>query len=462
MCLCVHEKCLDSNQSRTLRYGAWQCPVYSLCAPMCSYARLLRVVLEKLRAHGLAVSKKKAQLCLGEVHLLGFVVDQHGLRADPSKTRDVQRWAIARNVQEVQRFVGFANYFRTLIPKFAHVMAPLYAVAKKAAKSTKSSSFEWTIEAQQAFDKMKDTLCSLPKLRPPDFRRPFVLMTDASDRALGAVLGQLVPSTADDVKTKSVCPLMFHSRVFTSSQLRWHALEQELFAIVDSVRAFEAFVSHTRTIVFTDHANIVSLVRRMIRAPVSRNRVARWVVLLGAFEMEFRYVKGGLNVVADALSRSPVCNVVVAASVEELQKARGASAEVWQWQQAEPDQFVVVDGVMRRRFRHYQRAAWAFLKTKTWRPDEKKQTDEYVRSCHSCQLRTRPIRGERHGALQPVVSSEVFEIVGIDFCGPFPKTSRGNSMVCTLLDHFSGFVQFVPAKDETEASAVAALGGAVT
>ena len=101
---------------------------------------------------------------------------------DPSKSDAIATWPVPQSVKDVQQFLGLANYYNAFVEHFAHIAAPLTDLLSK------KSAFAWSQREQQAFEQLRDALCSTPVLKLPDWNKPFVLQTDASEHAVGAVL----------------------------------------------------------------------------------------------------------------------------------------------------------------------------------------------------------------------------------------------------------------------------------
>ena len=103
---------------------------------------------------------------------------------DPIKLKGIKDWPEPTTVKELQQFLGFANYYRRFIQGYGNLTAPLNTLLKKTEK------YEWTPERQKAFDTLKERFMEAPVLYMPDQTKPFILETDASKHASGAVLRQ--------------------------------------------------------------------------------------------------------------------------------------------------------------------------------------------------------------------------------------------------------------------------------
>ena len=116
------------------------------------------------------------------VEYLGHIVSEDGVSVDPRKVEKVSTWPTPSSTKEVQQFLGLANYYRKFIQDYAKSAKPLHKLTECAAK------FNWTDACQAAFEELCHRLTPTPILAFPDFTRPFVLDTDASDSSMGAIL----------------------------------------------------------------------------------------------------------------------------------------------------------------------------------------------------------------------------------------------------------------------------------
>ena len=101
------------------------------------------------------------------------------MATDPQKTSKVATWPVPQCKREVQQFLGFANYYRRFIRDFAQLARPLHRLTERMVP------FVWTNQCQESFDTLRRCLCTAPVLAYPNFGRPFILDTDASDVGIG-------------------------------------------------------------------------------------------------------------------------------------------------------------------------------------------------------------------------------------------------------------------------------------
>ena len=146
----------------------------------------LKKVFLKLRAAGLKLKPEKCDLFQTQVNYLGHVLGKTGIRPDPEKLEAVRDWERPKTLTQVRSFTAFCNYYRKFMKNFAEIAKPLYRLTGRGVK------FTWDKEHDDAFQLLETRLLQSPILAFPNFRRPFVIDTDASERALGAVLSQII------------------------------------------------------------------------------------------------------------------------------------------------------------------------------------------------------------------------------------------------------------------------------
>jgi hypothetical protein len=146
------------------------------------HVSLLRQVLSLLDQHQLKVKRNKCTFAQPKLVYLGHVIGADGVAADPKNISTVQRWATPSNVKEVRGFLGLAGYYRKFVKNFGQISRPLTELLRK------DRGFQWTAQTESAFRHLQQALISAPVLAIPDFSKPFVVETDASDGGVGAIL----------------------------------------------------------------------------------------------------------------------------------------------------------------------------------------------------------------------------------------------------------------------------------
>jgi RNase H-like domain found in reverse transcriptase/Reverse transcriptase (RNA-dependent DNA polymerase)/Integrase zinc binding domain len=247
----------------------------------------LRQVFQRLREADIQLNVYKCHFLTKEIPYLGFVLSPHGIRADPKKIAAIQKLAPPTNRTQVRSLLGMVNYLRELIPRHSQYTALLSDLVSNKAK------FVWTKQHQDAFEKLKAHVARVTMLSFPDYALVFEIYTDASKRQIGSVIVQRNP----DGSLRA--PIAFFSRKMTPTQQRYTVMEQELLAIVETLRTYRNMLYGYPLVIFTDHKNLTF-------DRFASDRVNRWRLYVQEFCPTFKYLPGKSNLVADALSRLPM------------------------------------------------------------------------------------------------------------------------------------------------------------
>ena len=247
-----------------------------------------KALFDRLTQAKLTVNLSKSQIGKAKVVFLGHEVGQGEVRPKNSKVEAIVNFPQPQTKKELMRFLGMAGYYRKFCRNFSDVVSPLTNLLAKNAK------FVWTDECNQAFEKVKNMLTSEPVLAAPNFDKPFVLVTDASDVGVGSVLMQ-----EDDCGI--LHPVCYFSQKLNRHQMRYSTVEKETLALVLSLQRFEVYLDSALKpiVVYTDH-NPLTFLNKMKN---KNQRLLRWSLALQEFVIDIRHIKGKDNVMADTLSR---------------------------------------------------------------------------------------------------------------------------------------------------------------
>lgn len=246
----------------------------------------LNKVLQRLAQANLKIQLDKCEFLQKECEFLGHIITQDGIRPNPNKIEKILSWPIPKTTTQIKGFLGLLGYYRKFIRDFAKLTKPLTKCLKKDAKIIHNEEFT------SCFNDCKRLLTTDPILKYPDFNRKFILETDASDFALGAVLSQKF----EDGKEH---PIAYASRTLNEAECNYSATEKELLAIVWATKHFRPYIYGTHFEIRTDHKPLVWLRQKN---DLNR-RLLHWKLALEELEFEIKYKKGTLNTNADALSR---------------------------------------------------------------------------------------------------------------------------------------------------------------
>jgi len=189
---------------------------------MDNHKKHVKEVLKRLRENRLYALPTKYVFHQDRIEFLGFVLGVNGLRMDELKTQTIQNWLTPRRVKDVQSFLGFANFYRHFIDNYTEITSSLTRL------TWKNEPWSWTTDCQVAFDNIKEAFTTAPILGHWDPESPMILETDASDRALAAILSTW--------SNGEIHPIAFHSRAFSTVEINYDVHDKELLAIIESFK----------------------------------------------------------------------------------------------------------------------------------------------------------------------------------------------------------------------------------
>ena len=439
----------------------------------------LSLVLKRCRAKNLVLNWEKCHFMVKKGIVLGHIISKDGIMVDRAKVDLIAHLPPPKNVRDIRSFLGHAGFYRRFIKDFSRLARPLTTLLEK------DRPFEFTGECLESFEKLKRELTSAPIIQAPVWTEPFELMCDASDFAIGAVLGQRI--------NKLPHVIYYASRTLNDAQLNYTTTEKEFLAVVFALEKFRAYLIGSHVIIYTDHAAI----RYLIQKKDAKARLIRWVLLLQEFDLEIRDKKGTENLVADHLSRLPnsltenspvnetfpdeqllamsslpwyadIVNFLVTGATPTAWSTRDkyrfhSQVKYFFWDDPYlfktcPDQIVrrcVPDHEQHSilSFCHDQACGGHFGPKKTaakvlqcgfyW-PTLFRDAFEYCKACRACQTLGR-VTKRNMMPLSTILIVEIFYVWGIDFMGPFPN-SCGNLYILLAVDYVSKWIEAIACK----------------
>lgn len=245
----------------------------------------LRKVFQRLRDKNLKIQLDKSEFLQKNVKFLGHIITPEGIKPNPDKIAAIKKFPVPKTPKEIKSFLGLIGYYRKFIKDFAKLTKPLTTCLKKGAKIEHDEKF------LHSFETCKNILTNDPLLQYPDFDKPFVVTTDASQFAIGGILSQ--------GNIGSDKPIAYASRTLNNAEINYSVIEKELLGIIYAVKYFRPYLFGRKFKIVTDHKPLQWLFS--LKEPQSR--LVRWRLKLEEYDYEIVYKKGKNNTNADALSR---------------------------------------------------------------------------------------------------------------------------------------------------------------
>ncbi|GJW43103.1 reverse transcriptase domain-containing protein [Tanacetum coccineum] len=414
--------------------------------------------------------------------VLGHKISKKGIEVDKAKIDVISKLPHPTTVKGIQSFLGHAGFYRRFIKDFSKISRPMTHLLEK------NTPFIFSEDCILAFQTLKKKLTEAPILIAPNWDQPFEIMCDASDYAIGAVLGQRIE--------KHFRPIHYASKTMTEAESNYTTTEKEMLAVVYAFEKFRSYLIMNKSVVYTDH----SALKYLFNKKDAKARLLRWVLLLQEFDFSVIDTKGAKNYVADHLSRleNPYENVFDPKEINETfpletlntvtshdnqstpwfadianyhagnflikgmstQQKRKFFKDVKHYFWDDPYLFrTCADQIIRRCV--FGQEALEILKACHegptgghhsanitarkvfdagffW-PTIYKDAYELIKSCDACQ-RQGKISHRDEMPQNAIQVCEIFDVWGIDFMGPFPS-SRGNKYILVAVDYLSKWVE---------------------
>ncbi|GJX86454.1 putative reverse transcriptase domain-containing protein [Tanacetum coccineum] len=360
----------------------------------------LKIILELFRKERLYAKFSKCNFWLDSVQFMGHVIDRNGVHVDPAKIEAIKSWAAPTMQTGVREFLRLAGYYRRFIE-------------------------------EEAFQTLKQKLCSAPILALPEGTEDFVVYCDASLKGYGAVLMQ-----REKVIAYASRQLKVHEENYTTHDL-------ELGAVVFALRLWRHYLYGTKCVVFTDHKSL----QYILNQKELNLRQRRWIELLSDYDCEIRYHPGKANVVADALSQKeiikPLCVRALMMTVHnDLPKQiREAQKEAMKRKYVRKENL----GRFIKPIFEFRPDGTRCFGNRVWLSLSGGLRDLVMNESHKSKLKLSI--NKLFGLLQqPEIPVWKWERITIDFVSRLPRTPSGYDTIWVIVDRLTKSAHFLPMK----------------
>ncbi len=412
-------------------------------------------VLQQLRKNNLFHKAEKCSFHQSSGKFLGYLIDQEGIKMDEGKVAAIQDWPLPTSIKELQRFLGFTNFYRRFIQNYSSIAGPLTDLLKH-----KPKSLSWTPSATKSFNILKETFITAPILFHPDPNKAFVVEVDASTTGVGAVLSQ---QQGNPVKLH---PCAFFSRKLSPAEKNYDIGNRELLAIKLALEEWRHWLEGAQEpfIVLTDHKNLEYLREAKRLNP----RQARWALFFTRFHFSISYRPGSRNLKADALSRlhapeednhepepilpedmflSPIQWVPESILTPSVSTSDPPGCPPGLQYVPRRQRIPIIHSAHSSLGTGHPGAngTLSLLKDRFWWPNMAQDVRRFVQGCSDCAVSKSP-RHLLSGKLLPLpFPTQPWSHLGVDFITDLPP-SNGNTCILVIVDRFSKSCLLLPLK----------------
>ncbi|GKA93999.1 reverse transcriptase domain-containing protein [Tanacetum coccineum] len=439
-------------------------------------------MLKRCEDTNLDLNWEKSHFMVKEGIVLGHKISKKGIEVDKAKIDVISKLPYPITVKGIRSFLRHAGFYRRFIKDFSKISRPMTHLLEK------NTPFIFLKDCILAFQTLKKKLTEAPILIAPNWDKPFEIMCDASDYAIGAVLGQMIE--------KHFRPIHYAIKMMTEAESNYTTTEKEMLAVVYAFEKFRSYLIINKSVVYTDH----SALKYLFNKKDAKARLLRWVLLIQEFNFKVIDTKGAKNYAADHLSylENPYENVFDPKEINETFPLETLNTVTSHDNQSTPwfadianyhaGNFLIkgMSTQQKRKFfkdiKHYfwddpylfrtcadqiihrcvfGQEALEILKSCHegptgghhsanitaqkvfdagffW-PMIYKDAYELIKSCDACQ-RQGKISHRDEMPQNAIQVCEIFDVWGIDFMGPFPS-SRGNKYILVAVDYLSKWVE---------------------
>ena len=441
--------------------------------------RIIKEVLERIKEAGLRINPEKCHLFKKELKFLGHIISEEGIKTDPNKIVAIKTFDRPKCIKNLRSFLGICNYYRRFIKEYSKKARALEEICGK-----NKEKLIWTDNCDKAFEDMKAALTEAPILTFPDFKKEFILDTDASFDAIGAVLSQ-----KDDNGREHV--IAYGSHAMNNFERGYCITRKELLAIYYFCQHFNHYLYGRQFRLRTDHKAITFMMKT--KNPITP-QFQTWINYLSSLDIKMEFRKGINHGNADMLSRSSceTCTQCLTRhedpKTEKLKTRRLATMTEKtgiEWQENCQEIQTIKDQIKRLRRSRFKVEDGIVCSNegKIWIPTENRKemikythkllchagiekvmkyignnfemeklqetTREVINECEMCQ-RNKVVTTKMKEKTQTLQADETFEKIYIDICGPWKETRVGDKYILGIIDQFSRYISLSAIKRQDE------------
>ena len=386
-----------------------------------SFVSRLEQVFSRFREFGITLHPDKCHFGLSEVEYVGVTINKEGTHFTRSKLDSILDFKEPSTQGELKSFLGFANWFRDHVNNYHSMSGPLHSLLSK---YNRRARLKWTDHARLCYETLKVAIHECPRLFFMDDSSPIFLHTDASNYGIGAYLFQVVEGVQR--------PIAFLSKSLNDRMRRWDTPQKEGYAIFYALDKFDYLLRDRKFTVRTDHANLTRL-----REDYSSNKkVQRWLTCFQHYDMDFEYIKGSLNIVADTLSRHCINNFSISNIKANLNtQFLSIPPRYVNWITEAHNSSVGhhgVDGTL----------AKLTVNRPDW-PDRAKHVRMFIAHCPTCQKMNQR-RADTRAHPTTASSYRPNQRIAVDYIERLMPDKAGNTAIFVAIDCFTRYIELYP------------------
>lgn len=409
----------------------------------------LKRVLDVAASYNLRIKWKKCKFMERRIEFLGVEIENGTLRSSPSKTKDVNKYQVPRNAKEVQRFLGFAGYFRKFIENYVTIAKPLSDLTRK------DATFQFGPDQLKSFETLKQKIQERPVLQIYNRDAETELHTDASKFGTAAILMQR------SFEDHEFHPVYFISNKTSREQEKWFSYELEMYAIKLAVSRFRHYLLDINFTIVTD---CEALKTAMSKSEV--RKIAGWLMELQEFNFKIVHRAGSKMQHVDALSRMYVINMP--GLLHNFQRAQNTDDHIQAIREVlkvKPYEDYVIHNKLLCKFNdfnykivvpaemqmnlilkihqdgHFKTAKLEKIISKDYFiPNLHEKNNNVIANCVECILADRK-DGKKEGFLHPIPKNPIpLDTLHLDHLGPMPSSNKDYKNILAIIDAFTKFV----------------------